>query len=84
MALNIKNEETDRLARTLAEMTGESITESVRKALRERLERLQGRKEPHRLQVEIERMQQRIASLPRRGAGSDEELLDYDERGLPR
>jgi antitoxin VapB len=40
MALNIKNPEVDRLASELATLTGESKTEVVRRALRERRERL--------------------------------------------
>ena len=39
MSLNIKNEETCRLARELAELTGETITGAITVALRERLER---------------------------------------------
>jgi len=40
MALSIKTEEADRLARELARRTGESMTQAVTQALRERLERL--------------------------------------------
>ena len=40
MPLNIKNQEVERLAEELAEMTGESKTEAIRKALKERRERL--------------------------------------------
>ncbi len=40
MALNIKNQEVERLAQELAEMTGETKTEAIRKALKERRERL--------------------------------------------
>lgn len=39
MALSIKTEEADRLARELARLTGETMTEAVTTALRERLER---------------------------------------------
>jgi antitoxin VapB len=39
MALSIKTEEADRLARSLARLTGENLTEAVTKALRERLDR---------------------------------------------
>ncbi len=42
MALSIKTEEADRLARLLAELTGETMTQVVTQALRERLERLSG------------------------------------------
>jgi antitoxin VapB len=41
MSLNIKNEETYRLAHQLAGVTGESLTTAVTVAVRERLERLQ-------------------------------------------
>ena len=43
MSLNIKNPEAHKLARELAECTGESLTEAVTLALRERLERIQRR-----------------------------------------
>ena len=42
MALNIKDPETDRLARELAQATGESITEATRVAIAERLARVRG------------------------------------------
>jgi len=41
MGLNIKNEETHRLAARLAELTGETMTGAVTKAIQERLDRLQ-------------------------------------------
>ena len=40
MSINIKNEETARLARDLANDTGESIAQAVTTALRERLDRI--------------------------------------------
>ena len=43
MSLNIKNEQTHDLARELASLTGESLTEAVTVAVRERLERLRTR-----------------------------------------
>lgn len=43
MALNLKNEEVERLASEVARMTGESKTEAIRLALQERRERLKGR-----------------------------------------
>ncbi len=39
MALRLKDKETDRLAREVASLTGETLTEAIRKALAERLER---------------------------------------------
>src|ERR1043166_2982736 len=44
MALHINNAATDKLARELAEETGESLTVAVNKALKERLERVGSRK----------------------------------------
>jgi antitoxin VapB len=41
MALSIKTEEADRLARRLALLTGETMTEAVTQSMRERLERLE-------------------------------------------
>jgi len=84
MALSIKSEDADRLARELSRLTGETLTQAVEQALRERLEREAGRYRAPALREEIARMQARIAALPRQGAGSDEELIGYDEQGLPR
>ena len=44
MALSIKTNEADRLARELAKLTGESLTEAVTTALRERYERERARR----------------------------------------
>lgn len=44
MALSIKTDEADRLARDLAKLTGESLTEAVTAALRERLARERARR----------------------------------------
>ena len=83
MTLSIKNEEADHLARQLAEATGESLTEAVIRALRERLERVLGRRRAASLGDEIARMQERIARLPRLDERSDDEILGYDEQGVP-
>lgn len=83
MALNIKSDEADQLARHLAHLAGESITEAVTQALRERLVRLEGQRRRRGLRAEIERIQQRLAVLPRVDERSDEEILGYDDAGLP-
>lgn len=83
MALNIKNPEADRLARELAETTGESLTRTVILALRERLERIRGRRHGDGLRYEIARIQERIGGLPRLDDRCDEEIVGYDEHGLP-
>lgn len=85
MALSIKHPEADRLARQLAKATGEGITEAVINALRERLARQNRRRRQGRpLSEELRAIGERIAALPILDSRSAEEILDYDERGLPR
>lgn len=83
MALNIKHAEADRLARELAEQTGENLTEAILIALRERLERETGRRRARGLREEIERMQDRISRLPLLDPRADDEILGYGEHGFP-
>ena len=83
MALSIKNTEVDRLARELAQLTNESLTEAVLRALRERLQREQRRRHGQDLFEEVRRIQQRIARLPVRDARPADEIIGYDEQGLP-
>ena len=77
MSLNIKNEETQRLGRELAQLTGETMTGAITVALRERLER---EKRLRRMRV----ISKRVAKLLRPGPSAVEhgDFL-YDERGLP-
>ena len=84
MALNIKNEDADRLARELSDLTGESLTEAVVEALRERLRRESGRKTGEVTRQEVARIQARVAALPRLDERSDEGIIGYDENGLSR
>ena len=84
MALSIKDPETDRLARALANATGESLTEAIRRALAERLARETQRGTHYRMQTAVRRVQERLASLPVLDARNADELLGYDEHGVPR
>ena len=84
MALSIKHPEADRLARELANATGETLTEAIINALRERLRRERGRVRPPRLRDEIRAIRQRCAALPVKDYRSPDQILGYDERGLPR
>ncbi len=83
MALNIKDPEADRLARELAGRTGETLTQTVITALRERLKR-EGAKSPLSLKDEIMEISRRCAALPDRDKRSADEIIGYDENGLPR
>ena len=84
MALNIKHPEADRLARALAARTGETITEAVIHALRDRLQRTEGRRKPRSLVDELREISDRCAALPVLDTRSAEEILGYDEIGVPR
>jgi len=85
MALSIKHPEADRLARELSAATGETLTEAVMNALRERLEHQRGKRPaPRSTQQILDEARQRLARLPVRDRRSAEEILGYDEHGLPR
>lgn len=85
MALNIKNPETEELARTLAERRKEGITKVVTEALREALERdkrrprKETREEFHR---GIEEIVAHFNSLPVLDDRSPDDILGYNEQGL--
>ena len=83
MALNIKDPEADRLARELAAETGETITEAVSTALKERLERMRGRTTAASLVDELAAIAARSSERLVIDRRSPEEILGYDDRGLP-
>lgn len=83
MALSIKDPEADRLARELAARTGESLTEAVVVALRERLARETGRTQAIPLSDELAAIRHRCAALPVLNYGSAEAIIGYDQHGLP-
>ena len=85
MSLNIKNEETCRLAAELADLTGETKTGAITVAFRERLDREQRQNRAEALARELHEIGQRCSSLLRPGPSAVEhgDLL-YDERGLPK
>ena len=84
MALYIRNPEAERLAEALARLTGETKTDAVIQALRERLESIRRRRSGRRLADELDELALRCAGLPVLDALAAEEILGYDEHGLPR
>jgi antitoxin VapB len=82
--LNIKHPEADRLARILANQLNETITEVVIEALREKLQREQGRRLPTELKTSLLEIGQRCAKLPDKDTRSPDDILGYDSKGLPR
>ena len=84
MPLSIKAPEADRLARQLAATTGETITAAVIVAMRERLEREKHKRRNDRsLAAELMAIGRHCASLPVLDPRSSDEILGYDENGLP-
>jgi len=94
--LNIKDAEASRLVRELAELTGETQTEAVRTALRERLQRERAEREAHiaqrsaRKRRDVEKALAKIRKIQEdiRRRGLIENMLTdddlYDEHGLPK
>lgn len=84
MALNIKNKETQKLARELAKLTGESMTAAVTEAVRERLDRVR-REHGTGLAERLVKIGKDCAAHLREPFRSvDHGELLYDEKGLPR
>ena len=84
MPLSIKNDTTERLARKVASETGESLTEAIQNALQERWDRLKMRRHNHVLTSQIEELLRRVDSLPTLDSRPEDEILGYDEHGMPR
>jgi antitoxin VapB len=83
MALNIRNPEAEKLAEALARLTGETKTDAVTKALRDRLTRVRRERARHRLADELDELALQCARLPVLDQRSDDEILGYDGSGAP-
>lgn len=84
MAMSIKSMEVERLARQIASQTGDSLTGAIEKALRERLERLKQERRRQIIRAQLEEILDRVDRLPILDSRSPDEILGYDEHGLPR
>ena len=84
MALSLKDPETDRLAREVARLTGESLTEAVRKALTERLARERRRRgKPRQTIAEaLNALAIECAALPDFDTRTPDQIIGYDENGM--
>jgi antitoxin VapB len=84
MPISIKSIKTERLAREIVAKTGESLTGAIQKALEERLERLKHQRRSQILAGQLEDILRRVDQLPILDSRSADEILGYDEHGLPR
>jgi antitoxin VapB len=89
MALNLKNDEVERLAAEVARMTGESKTEAIRRALQERQERLKGRTIGQRRDRVLNFLEKKVwATLPKGERGrrltraQEDEILGFGPDGV--
>ncbi|MBW9114587.1 type II toxin-antitoxin system VapB family antitoxin [Rhizobium cauense] len=83
MALIIKDHDTEQLARTLAQRTGESITLAIKRALEERLLRLNSDGRKFTLLEDLQAIQRRWNTMPVLDHRTADEILGYDGNGLP-
>lgn len=82
MALSIKNDRAERLAREVAKETGESLTLAVLHSLEERLEKLKGRRTAPDLVETILSISARCSALPDLDDRSADAILGYNEHGV--
>lgn len=84
MALNIKDAETDRLARDLAELTGTTITDALKTALRHELATARARTKVKSGRRELlDEIAARGRARPMISDLTEDEILGYDEYGIP-
>ena len=81
MALSIKSDEADRLARELAAETGGTLTDAVEIALRERLDR-EHAKHAASMRTRLARLAADVATMPVADARTPDEIVGYDDVGL--
>jgi len=84
MALNIRNKEAESLAAEVARRTGETKTEAVINALKERLARVKRLRPRRRLSEDLAEIAKRFDALPVLDARDADEILGYDQNGLSR
>jgi antitoxin VapB len=83
MPLNIKDPATEKSVRELAALTGETVTAAVQRAAEERLQRVKRRQAGRSLAAELLEIGRRCASLPDVDTRSSDDIVGYDEHGLP-
>ena len=83
MALSIRNQHAEKLARDVANAAGESITQAIIHALEDRLARIRGRRTAPDSLEEILTIARRCKSLPDQDRRTPDEILGYDDAATP-
>jgi antitoxin VapB len=81
MSLSIRNPNTETLARRVAELSGESITAAILRALEERLERLEGTRLAPSLFDDVMAISKRCQALPTLDSRDPDDILGYNDHG---
>jgi len=87
MGINIKDPQAHNMAKELAALTGQSLTDAVKMALQQALANFKGTQAAAKPRPSPERLNEialRCAALPDCDSRTAEDILDYDEHGLPR
>lgn len=84
MALSIRNQRAELLARKLAAECGETITKVIIEALEEKLERINGKKTVDTIYENIMDISLRCRNLPDIDTSAADEILGYNEKGFIR
>lgn len=84
MPLSIKDPETERLARALARQTGETLTIATRRALEDRLRRVEGSSRKAALLEDLAASRRRWRALRVLDSRPADEIIGYDDDGIPR
>lgn len=82
MALSIRNQRAELLARKLAAECGQTITKVIIEALEEKLERINGKKTVDTVYENIMDISLRCSNLPDIDNRAADEILGYDEKGI--
>jgi antitoxin VapB len=83
MALNIKDDDADNLARAVADLHGYTLTQAVKEALQEKLDRDRRKIGRAERLAKLQEIARRCAALPVIDDRSEDEILGYDENGIP-
>lgn len=81
MPLSIRNQRAEQLAREVASVSGENITQAIIHALEERLEKLKGRRKVKDTFNKIMAISKRCSAIPDQDKRPADEILGYDESG---
>ena len=83
MALSIRNSQAEQLAREVAKLSQESMTQVIIHALEDRLLRIKGRRTTTDMVEEIMNISHRCGALPDIDRGTPEQILGYNSIGVP-